>query len=73
MSRLADTLPPVPETQLADAIAGWVRRAPPRMLVELADSGARDSAACQLAELITAEMTMAYPELVESSAPMLPF
>ncbi|MDQ0250799.1 hypothetical protein J2W22_002863 [Sphingomonas kyeonggiensis] len=73
MPRLAEPMPPVPDTQLARSIASWLRRVPPRTLVELADSDARDDAAAALGEMIAAEMTMAYPELVESSAPALPF
>jgi hypothetical protein len=73
MPRLIDTLPPVTDTQLARSIASWLRRVPARTLVELADSDSRDSAAAALAEMIAAEMTEAYPGLVELSAPPLPF
>lgn len=73
MIKHAEPLPPIPDTQLARSIASWLRRVPARTLVELADSDARDGAAAALGEMIAAEMTMAYPELVESSAPPLPF
>lgn len=73
MHGLADTLPPIPDSDLAHSIASWLRRVPTRMLVELADSEARDGAAHAPGEMIAAEMTMAYPKLVESSAPPLPF
>ena len=66
-------MPPVPDTDLASAIAAWLRRAPPRILLELADGDSRAGAAGAIGELIAAEMTMVYPELVESSAPPLPF
>lgn len=72
MSRLAEPLPPVSDTQLAHSIASWLRQVPARTLAELADTDARDGAAAALGEIIAAEMTMAYPELVESSAPPLP-
>lgn len=67
------SLIPVPDADLARAIAGWVQRAPKQMLVHLADTDARDAAALALGEWIAAEMTMTFPELVESSAPPLPF
>ena len=73
MDRLATPLPPVPDTQLAQSIAAWLCRVPARTLLELADVDAREGAAAALGEMIAAEMTMAYPELVESSAPPLPF
>lgn len=73
MEHLTDSLPPVRDTQIADAIAAWVRRAPRQILTELLDSEAREEASKALGEMIAAEMTMAYPELVESSAPPLPF
>jgi len=41
--------------------------------MELVDSEARPMAARALGELIAAEMTMMFPELIESSAPPLPF
>lgn len=65
--------PPVPDRQLARAIAAWVEQAPRRILLELMDDEARPYAAAVLGELIAAEMTMTFPELVESSAPPLPF
>jgi hypothetical protein len=73
MNNLAHNPPPVPDTDIADAIAAWLRRAPPRILLELADGESRSGAAAAIGELIAAHMTMAYPELVESSAPPLPF
>lgn len=73
MSRFSTPFPPVTDSQLARAIAGWVRHAPRQVLLELADSEGRECAASALAELIAANMTMAYPELVDSSAPPLPF
>lgn len=73
MSRFATLLPPVPDTQLGHAFAAWVCRAPRHTLSELADSDARADAADALSEIIVAEMSMAYPELVESSSPPLPF
>ncbi|MCP3732992.1 hypothetical protein M9978_21490 [Sphingomonas sp. MG17] len=73
MIRIAEPPPPVSDSQLAESIAKWLRRVPKRTLVELADIEARDRAAAALGEMIAAEMTMAYPELVESSAPTLPF
>ena len=73
MRRFANTLPPVPDSQLAQAIAVWVRHAPRHLFLELVDTEAREGAAAALGEIIVAEMSMAYPELVESSAPLLPF
>lgn len=64
---------PIPEADLARVIAGWVQCAPKQMLVHLADTDSRDAAALTLGEWIAAEMTMTFPELVESSAPPLPF
>lgn len=46
---------------------------PRHVLLELADSEARAEAASALGEIIVAEMTMAYPEFVESVEPPLPF
>ena len=73
MERFTDSLPPVRDSQIAHAIATWVQRAPRKIIAELLDSEAQEAASKALAEMITAEMTMAYPELVESSAPPLPF
>ncbi len=66
-------IPPIPDTALVDSIAAWVRRAPRHVLVGLASSDERAEAASALGEMIVAEMTMEFPELVESSAPPLPF
>lgn len=66
-------MPPVTDTKIARSIALWLRSVPARTLVELADADSRDDAAAALGEMIAAELTMAYPELVESSAPTLPF
>ena len=73
MSRFADRFPPLSDAQLAQSIAGWVRLAPRHLFTELVDIEAREGAAAALGEIIVAEMTMAYPELVETSAPQLPF
>jgi len=73
MTHLSYPIPPLPDSDLAHAIAAWVQRAPRHVLMELIDSEARPIAAQALGELIAAEMTMAFPELVESSAPPLPF
>lgn len=64
---------PVLDSQLVDSIAAWVQRAPRQVLLELADSAGREGAAAALGEIIVAEMTMAYPEFVESVEPPLPF
>lgn len=72
MDRITDA-PPILDSQLAHEIAGWVQRAPRHLLAELAHGEARENAATALGEMIVANMTMAYPELVESSAPPLPF
>lgn len=73
MNRVAHPIPPIPDCQLADSIAVWVQNAPRHVLLELADSAARADAARELGEIIVAELTMSYPELVDSSAPPLPF
>jgi len=73
MTRLSHPLPPLSDSDLAHAMADWAQRAPRNVLMDLIDSEARPIAAQALGELIAAEMTMAFPELVESSAPPLPF
>lgn len=73
MERIAIFTPPILDSQLAEHIAVWVRRAPRQVLLELADTEAREGAAAALGEIIVAEMTMAYPEFVESVEPPLPF
>lgn len=73
MNRVAHPIPPIPDCQLAGSIASWVQNAPRHVLLELADSAARADAARELGEIIVAELTMSYPELVDSSAPPLPF
>lgn len=73
MTRIAPSASPVLDRQLAHSIAAWVRRAPRQVLLELADSEGREGAAEALGEIIVAEMTMAYPEFVESVEPTLPF
>lgn len=65
--------PPVLDSQLAHSIAGWVKRVPDHVLVELALGERREQAAEQVGEIIVAEMSMTYPELVESIEPPLPF
>lgn len=73
MARVVHPIPPIPDCQLAGSIAAWVQNAPRHVLLELADSAARADAARELGEIIVAELTMSYPELVDSSAPPLPF
>jgi hypothetical protein len=73
MTRLTPPAPPVLDSQLAHSIADWVTRVPDHLLVELAIGDRRAQAAEMISELIVAEMTMHYPELVESGAPPLPF
>lgn len=73
MRRFGETHPLILDTQMASSIAEWVRRAPRDILLALADSEARDGAASALGKIIVAEMTMDYPEFVESDAPWLPF
>ena len=73
MTRIANPQPPILDSHLAHSIATWVQHAPRRVLLELADSEAREGAAEALGEIIVAEMTMAYPEFVESVEPPLPF
>ena len=73
MTRLTASAPPVLDSQLVHAIADWVTRVPDHLLVELAIGERRAQAAEMISELIVAEMTMHYPELVESGAPPLPF
>ena len=41
--------------------------------MELVDAHAREGATAALGEIIVAEMSMAYPELAESGAPLRPF
>jgi len=73
MPRIIDSPLPVADAQLARSIASWVRLAPRHLFAELVDVEAREGAAATLGEIIVAEMSMTYPELVESSAPPLPF
>jgi hypothetical protein len=61
------------DSQLAHSIAAWVRQVPDHVLVELAIGDRRALAAELIGELIVAEMTMEYPELVDSVALLLPF
>lgn len=61
------------DASLARSISEWVQRAPRHVLQQLADSASARDAADELGELIVSEMTMAYPEHIESIQPPLPF
>jgi hypothetical protein len=54
-------------------IAGWLKAAPARLLVELHDDATRDHAARELSDMIISELTMSYPEIVSPSAPRFDF
>lgn len=54
MSRLAGSLPPVSDTQLALSIASWLRYVPTHTLVALADIEARDTEAAYKKNLVPA-------------------
>lgn len=61
------------DADLSHSIAGWLKAAPARLLVELHDETMRDHAARELSDLIVSELTMTYPEMVEASAPKFDF
>lgn len=72
MNRVATIRPPILDADLAHAIAEWVQRAPREVLLDLAVSESRGEAAAALGELIVSQMTMTYPEYVDSVQPPLP-
>lgn len=73
MRRITAPTSPVLDSQLAHSIAAWVRQVPDHLLVELAIGDRRAEAAELVGEIIVAEMTMEYPELVDAAAPSLLF